>query len=100
MAANPTDLGYRLYRVHLCWHSSLSPSSHRLYLCGGLLQTRCRLYLCQYHRQQELVGLRGLKVHHAVDNQGWVLVAYFDEHVTDHIVVPVRNPLLVEGKDI
>ena len=45
------------------------------------------------------MGLWVLETHYAVDHQGWIRAAHYDEHVSCHVMVFIWDFVLVEGKD-
>lgn len=91
---------HRPRRVHLRWHSGGSPAS-------DCYDVRCRfLQTCRWlnhgldYGQQECLGIRVRRIHHAVGDQIWVCASDYDEHVPDHAVVLVRFCLLLLREEV
>nr|POE63108.1 putative mfs-type transporter [Quercus suber] len=87
--------GLRLRR-----HPSLGTSSDRDDLLGRLLQTRRRLPHGRHHRQQERLGLRLRRVHHALGRAGRLRAPHHDQHGAHHAVVPLRRRVLLPRQEL
>lgn len=95
-----TTSGHRNHRIHMCRRPSCIASSHSVHLRNRLLQAGSRIHICQYHRGQEPLGLRPLKIHPNMEYCERFCSPGHDEHVFDSPVVPLWYSILVQREGL
>ena len=81
----------------MCRYPGRFSTGYRIHLCRGFLQARHRLHLCADYCNQEPLGLWAFALYHKVERQRRLRCPYYDEHVSERVLVFLWDPVLVQG---
>ncbi len=90
----------RDHRLHLRRNPGRFHPVDRHDILGRLVQASRRLAHGRCHCQQERMGLRFRRIHHAMDLEERLSATHHDEYVLDHAVVLFRYRVLLFREDV